>query len=99
MLSGWRAGGSFTRPGAGLWRSGGSGWPLPAGTGIAACRAHQPDWQPLPPQAVRGGRPRREAGAGQRHLRIHLSRPADELPRQRRHTPQSAAQTPAGRIL
>lgn len=38
-----------------------------AGLGLAAGRAHQPDREPLSPQALRRGGPRREAGAGHRY--------------------------------
>lgn len=100
LLSGRGAGGGSSRLGPRLRRrAGGQRGAVPAGPGVAARRAHQPDREPLPPEDVRGGRPGREAGAGERNLRVHLPRPAHELPRQRRHPPQSAAQTPAGRIL
>lgn len=100
LLSGWGAGGgsSWLGPRFRRW-TGGQRRTVPAGPGVAARRAHQPDREPLPPKAVRGGRPGREAGAGERHIGVHLPRPAHELPRQRRHPPQSAAKTSAGRIF
>lgn len=100
VFSGWRKGGRFARLGPRFgrraWRQRGA---VPAGPGVAARRAHQPDRQPLPPEALRGRRPGGEAGAGQRHLRLHLACPAHELSRQRRHPPQSATQAAAGGVL
>lgn len=60
----------LSREGGGPPRTGGPRVPEPhpgaAGSGVSAGRAHQPDRQPLPPQALRRGRPLREAGAGDR---------------------------------